>query len=227
MHGVEEPGLKLDPEYLEHPHWGQGAALPSWNPVYQNSFLRGPHAGSAGVKGKNDLQRHTVALPMLPDKDNWQHLTLMVCKDNVERRGPAAGADGLIHRELFWPGYYAVVHAFLTQVERWVGNANHQRRVVCYGTKPRRGTGGRKSTTTRGKARSISATLMGASSNDRGRREREQDWLERWRRCQGICHKTFSIRLLSYISWLTAVSMTPMLRLNSTLGCIRQKSAAD
>jgi hypothetical protein len=23
---VEEPGLELDPEYLEHPHWGQGAA---------------------------------------------------------------------------------------------------------------------------------------------------------------------------------------------------------
>jgi hypothetical protein len=54
LFGVEEPGLELDPEYLEHPHWGQGAASLPWDPVYQNSSVRGPHAGSAGVKGKND-----------------------------------------------------------------------------------------------------------------------------------------------------------------------------
>jgi hypothetical protein len=52
--GAKEPAKQLDRGTSNTPHFGQGAASPPWDPVYQiSSSVRGPHA-RAGVKGNND-----------------------------------------------------------------------------------------------------------------------------------------------------------------------------
>jgi hypothetical protein len=100
--------------------------------------------------------------------------------------------------------------AMTWRVERSGGNANHKRRVVFYGEEAKARDGWKIHLDPRQggvdlidpDGRVVERSSRPESANKTG--------LRRERRCQGICHKTFSIRSLSYISWLTAVGVTPM-----------------